>query len=158
MAVNSTAFHNWHTFCTPLENPMSNRADMAGARPAHLFSPVRGKTTQPLALPQYGVTALFAADGANEAPYKQIENAPARRVGALFARRSPAHEQKVCQFAFGGVTQAQGSVEGGSGKAVGFEAWGKAFPQKFNNPWQFPDHEIITNNLMIRKSVYQTLF
>jgi hypothetical protein len=29
---------------------------------------------------------------------------------------------------YGGVTGAQAPVEGGSGKAVGFEAWGKAFP------------------------------
>jgi hypothetical protein len=31
----------------------------------------------------------------------------------------------------GGVTGAQAPVEGGSGKAAGFEAWGKAFPLLF---------------------------
>jgi hypothetical protein len=30
---------------------------------------------------------------------------------------------------YGGVMGAQAPIEGGSGKAVGFAAWGKAFPR-----------------------------
>jgi hypothetical protein len=48
-------------------------------------------------LPLQGVTALFAADGTSKLPGMRIDDAPARRVGALFALRSPAHKQKVCQ-------------------------------------------------------------
>jgi hypothetical protein len=36
-------------------------------------SPVRGKITQPLALPPYGINALFAADGADKCPGLGIE-------------------------------------------------------------------------------------
>jgi hypothetical protein len=50
-----------------------------------------------MALPPYGVMALFAADGVEKRPNMGMNHAPARRVGALFARRSPAHKQKVCQ-------------------------------------------------------------
>jgi hypothetical protein len=35
--------------------------------------------------------------GAEKCPAQRMDNASARRVGALFARRSPAHKQKVCQ-------------------------------------------------------------
>jgi hypothetical protein len=57
-------------------------------------SPVRGKTTQPLALPYYGITLLFAADGAGKVPGMGMENAPARRVGAAFARPFTGRKSK----------------------------------------------------------------
>jgi uncharacterized Zn-binding protein involved in type VI secretion len=56
--------------------------------------PVRGKTTQPLALPLEGVTAVFAADGAGKCPGMRMDNAPARRVGAALACPLTGHISK----------------------------------------------------------------
>jgi hypothetical protein len=118
-AASNTAFDCWDTFCTPLESPIGNRADMAGAtpamtpRPALLFfpglrgrtagghprsprpSPVRGKTTQPLALPLWGITALFAADGADKCPGMGMGNAPPGGL-AHFLRAAHRRISKKC--------------------------------------------------------------
>jgi hypothetical protein len=58
--------------------------------------PGRGKTTQPLALPLWGVNALFAADGSGKYPGMGMNHAPhpeagnrrflRRRVGVPLAR------------------------------------------------------------------------
>jgi hypothetical protein len=71
------------------------RGRAAGGHPRSLRpSPVRGKTTQPLALPPYGITALFAADGAGKGPGMRMDNAPARRVGAALACPLTGHKSK----------------------------------------------------------------
>jgi hypothetical protein len=81
---------------TPLFFP-GLRGRAAGGHPrSPRPSPGRGKTTQPLALPLKGVTALFAADGVDECPGMGMNHAPhpeagnrrflRRRVGVPLAR------------------------------------------------------------------------
>jgi hypothetical protein len=58
-------------------------------------SPVRGKTTQPLAVPLWEIAALFAADGAGEGPDMGMEKA---RPGGLahFLRAAHRRISKKC--------------------------------------------------------------
>jgi hypothetical protein len=52
-------------------------------------SPVRGKTTQPLAVPLEGIAALFAADGAGEGPGEGMEKARPGGLARSLRVRSP---------------------------------------------------------------------
>jgi hypothetical protein len=68
------------------------RGRAAGGHPGYPPAlPRPGKNHHRLAVPPYGITALFAADGAGKIPGMRMENAPhpeaeGRRVGVPLAR------------------------------------------------------------------------
>jgi hypothetical protein len=70
--------------------------------------PRPGKNHHRLALPHYGITALFAVDGAGKVPGMGMENVPARRpkAGGLAQPLRGAHRRisKGCAKGYYGMT------------------------------------------------------
>jgi hypothetical protein len=108
-AESRTAF-DWYTFCTPLEKPDMKPGGYGWSyashdpRPAPLFfpglrgraagghprsprpSPVRGKTTQPSALPHVRNKCAFSSDRADNGGGMRMNNVPAPKGLAWFLR------------------------------------------------------------------------